>query len=312
MTKAIPLNQPLGASASLDALLATRFGAGDLKLASARPAKALLAGTQKTKIRGRGMDFEEVRHYQPGDDVRSIDWRVTARTEIPHTKVYREERERPVMILCDLRQTMGFGSINCFKSVMAAHLAATLSWATLLGGDKVGSIIFNDHTHKEIRPKRSKSSVLEIIRELKAFTETILTTPQETQKNSLTQALIELRRIVNPGFNLHIISDFYDFDETALRELSLLSRHASITLFKIHDPLEASIKSKGPLMISNGHERLLIPAHSEEFQTQFTSRFTAALDQLTQAANRLGVPLINISTADNLQHTLNRLFGRKG
>lgn len=312
MTKGLTLNQPLGATAPIDRLLATRFGAGDLKIASARPAKALLAGNQKTRIRGRGMDFEEVRHYQPGDDVRSIDWRVTARTQIPHTKVYREERERPVLVLCDMRSTMAFGSVNCFKSVMAAHLASTISWATLLNGDKVGAIIFNDQSHHEIRPKRSKSAVLEIVQQLNIFSETALALQQQPNNNPLTKALSELRRIITPGFSIHIVSDFHDFNDESLRELTLLSRHASVTLFKIYDPLESSLKSRGPLTISNGSDRITIPAHFSSFQKSFEKNFHDKLEQLTQAANRLSLPLINLSTADELQSTLNRLFGRKG
>ena len=115
---------PQGAYCQLENLLGSRFIAGDLKLGKLRPARSLLAGSERTRYRGRGMDFEEVRLYQPGDDIRSIDWRVTARTQVPHTKLYREERERPIFVLVDQRSPMFFGSKRCFKSVLAAYLAA--------------------------------------------------------------------------------------------------------------------------------------------------------------------------------------------
>jgi uncharacterized protein (DUF58 family) len=314
----INLQQPQGVVANLSDLLITRFGAKDLKLSTTKPAKSLLAGNQKTRFRGRGMDFEEVRHYQAGDDIRSIDWRVTARTDIPHTKIYREERERPVIILCDQRDNMAFGSRNCFKSVLSAHLTATLSWAALAGGDKIGGLIFNNFTQKDIRPKRSKSAVLEIIHQLIDFNQALITnkpilsTAEPTRSKSLAEVFADLRRIVKPGFSVYIVSDFFDFDTLAEGELALLSRHADTTLFHISDPLEAHLASRAPLTISDGQQQLTIPSHSKDFQETFAATHQQRLDHLVSAANRARVPLISLSTNDNLQYSLHRIFGRKG
>ena len=122
-----------------------------------------MSGGYLSRQKGRGMEFDEARHYLPGDDIRAIDWRVTARTGKTHTKIYREERERPVFILCDLTASMQFGSQLLLKSVQAAHIAALLSWAAAARGDKVGALIFNDGMHRECKPlSRQRATSLSV------------------------------------------------------------------------------------------------------------------------------------------------------
>jgi len=129
-------------------------------------AKGMLAGPYRSLIKGRGMEFDEVRHYQAGDDVRAIDWRVTARTGSTHTKVFKEEKERPVLLLVDFSDSMIFGSQLLLKSVQAAHLAAQLAWQAKQRGDRIGAVIFNQHQHQELRPKGRSSGVLALIHQL--------------------------------------------------------------------------------------------------------------------------------------------------
>ena len=169
LTNTLANLNPQGAYTDLSQLLRLRFAAQELKLFVKRPVKSQLSGAERTRFRGRGMDFEEVRLYQAGDDVRSIDWRVTARTQVPHTKVYREERERPVFVLVDQRSPMFFGSQQCFKSVLAAHIGTNLAWAALGNSDRVGGLIFGDTQQRDIRPRRSKHAVLELLHHLQDF-----------------------------------------------------------------------------------------------------------------------------------------------
>src|SRR5690554_1851036 len=158
-----------GARCDVADLLRLRFAARDLKLSARRPARSLLTGGERTRMRGRGIDFEEVRLYQPGDDIRSIDWRVTARTQVPHTKVFREERERPVFMVADQRSPMFFGTRHCFKSVLGAYISAVLAWAALYNSDRVGGLVFGDQAQRDIRPRRSKHAVLELLHQLQDF-----------------------------------------------------------------------------------------------------------------------------------------------
>ena len=139
-----------------------------MRLGRRNRALSVLAGPNKSNFRGRGIDFEEVRNYQPGDDIRSIDWRVTARTGTAHTKLFREERERPVLVAVDQRSSMFFGSSHCFKSVLAAQLASLLAWSALDAGDRVGGLVFNDASHREIRPRRSRKTVLALLSQISA------------------------------------------------------------------------------------------------------------------------------------------------
>ncbi|MGK0499998.1 MAG: hypothetical protein ACJAYG_001643, partial [Oceanicoccus sp.] len=221
-----------GAYIDLDDLIRARFAAKDLKLTQRRKALSLLAGPNKTNFRGRGIDFEEVRAYQAGDDIRSIDWRVTARSGKPYTKLFQEERERPVLVVTDQRQSMFFGSQQCFKSVTACYLSALIAWAGLQNNDRVGGLVFGNNQHREIRPRRNRQSVL-------AFMQALLEFNQQLNRDSglhlnaaseLEQALVELRRIARPGSALYIISDFAGFaDERVQKQLHQLSRHCEVT-----------------------------------------------------------------------------------
>ena len=148
-----------GVYAELADLIALRYGARNLQIGKRKRALSVLAGPNKSNFRGRGIDFEEVRGYQPGDDIRTIDWRVTARTGSAHTKLFREERERPVLLVVDQRNSMFFGSQHCFKSVLAAQLASLLAWSALNNGDRVGGLVFNDNQHREFRPRRSRNRI---------------------------------------------------------------------------------------------------------------------------------------------------------
>ena len=152
-----------GAYSDLADLIALRFPARQLKLTRRNRALNALAGPNKSNFRGRGIDFEEVRNYQAGDDIRTIDWRVTARTGAAHTKLFREERERPVLVVVDQRNGMFFGSRHCFKSVLAAQLASLVAWSALDSGDRVGGLVFNGREHRDIRPRRSRRTALALL-----------------------------------------------------------------------------------------------------------------------------------------------------
>ncbi len=314
---------PRGAYTELAALLRCRFAAQDLKLFAHQPARSLLSGGERTRFRGRGMDFEEVRLYQPGDDIRSIDWRVTARTQVAHTKIFREERERPVFMLVDQRSPLFFGSTRCFKSVLAAHIAALLGWAALVNGDRLGALVFGDYTQRDVRPRRSKHAVLELLHQLQDYNHR-LTSPiappiastqhasqQSKKANSLNEMLADARRIAKPGCALFIISDFHDLDTSAEQQLFELARHTDVTLIHVYDQLERKLASNSPLTISNGSERLQLAANEKTFQQAYTHQFDQQMTLLTTICKRLRIPLLSYATQDDIQDGLRKAFGRK-
>lgn len=202
-----------------------------------------LSGNYLAKIKGRGMEFAEVRHYQAGDDVRTIDWSVTARTGKAHTKLFHEEKERPVFILLDLSDSMIFGSQFVFKSVQACHLASLLSWQAKQRGDRLGGIVFNQRQVAELKPSgRSKG----LMRFLHQSQQLCLAQPFKNNDNqqSLLLQLKRLSRLVQTGSQIHLISDFSQLDEPCQKLLTLINRHNQINAWQVSDPLEQLLPKK--------------------------------------------------------------------
>jgi len=301
---------PIGAYSDLAQLLRLRFAAQDLKLFAKRPVRSLLIGGERTRFRGRGMDFEEVRLYQPGDDIRTIDWRVTARTQIPHTKIFREERERPVFMVADQRSSMFFGSHRCFKSVLTAHICALLGWAALGNSDRVGGLVFGDHHQRDIRPRRSKHAILDLLHQLHDFNHRLQSPIAPADSAELVDILADTRRIAKPGCALFIVSDFHDFDEACEQQLFELTRHTDVTLIHVFDPLESQLASNSSLTISDGQRRCKIPANDRRFQQAYHRQYQQHLDSLTRSCQRLKISLLSFSTDDDIQQLLRERFGK--
>ena len=298
-----------GAYASLEDLIALRFPARQLQLAHRNRALSALTGPNKSNFRGRGIDFEEVRSYQAGDDIRSIDWRVTARTGEAHTKLFREERERPVLLVVDQRPAMFFGSSNCFKSVLAAHLASLLCWSALDGGDRVGGLVFDGHRHREVRPRRSRRTVLGLLSEICAFNNALpLDTPLPT--DSFADMLANLRRVAKPGSNVYLVSDFQGADDdNARKHLFQLAQHTQLTALSCSDPLESQLPHNGRYAVTNGEARSELNTADRLLRQEYHEAFSRRRQQLHQDLARLGIPLLHASTTKPPFALLQTYFG---
>ncbi|GLS26547.1 DUF58 domain-containing protein [Marinibactrum halimedae] len=301
---------PAGAYVELDRLIGCRFLCSQLNINTIKPSKALLSGPVKTRFKGRGMEFEEVRLYQPGDDIRTIDWRVTARTQVPHTKIYKEERERPIFVLVDQRSSMFFGSRVCFKSVYAAHLAAMLGWMAIGQNDRIGALIASDTQHHDVRPRRSKHAQLELLHGLVAANHG-LTAPFAEQSQPLEEILKEAQRIVRPGNALLVISDFHDFSDNCAKQLHLLSRHCDLTLFHVYDAMEAHLPTHDQLTVSNGLERLVLNTRSKAVQQAFDAQFSHRRQQLQKCADGLAIALVDAPAHESPSDLLRAVYGRQ-
>ncbi|MFT5722569.1 MAG: hypothetical protein ACI9W6_002899 [Motiliproteus sp.] len=295
-----------GAYPDLQQLIGLHRSCQQLKLSSLGRLRHSAAGERQTRRRGRGMEFEEVRPYQPGDDIRSIDWRVTARTQTPHTKLYREEQERPVLLAADLRSSMFFGSQTCFKSVLCANLMSALGWITLANRDRIGGIIFGDQSHCELRPKRSKHRVLEWIRQLQQFAQQLDSPCPEQPPQPLYSLLQKLLPICRPGSGLYIASDFHDLDERCYRLLYQLSRHADLTLFVLYDPLERQLPATEGLWVTDGQHRQPLSTALTQ-QTLIEDR----LEALQHRCQPLGVRVLSLGTDEPLLARLNTFYGSR-
>ncbi len=208
-----------------------------------------LVGLHHSKLRGRGVDFDQVRVYQAGDDVRNIDWRVTARTQEPHTKLFHEERERPVFLLVEQSPQLFFGSGLCFKSVLAAQVAALFGWAALAHNDRIGGLVFNAAQCSEVRPRRSKQSLLQLLGLLVRANQALAGTPAsaESAGSGLALALRRAREVLRPGSLALAVCDERSLDDGAELQLGLLARHCDLILLPVSDPLDHALPAAGLL-----------------------------------------------------------------
>jgi uncharacterized protein (DUF58 family) len=294
---------------SLKQLSALRWAVQLIRLPKTSKISRLQSGAHLSKFRGRGMEFSEVRVYQPGDDVRSIDWRVTARRQDPHTKLFNEERERPLFILCDQSQSQFFGSRESFKSVRAAEAAALFAWAGLAHNDKVGGIVFSDHGHHEIKPARSRKNVMRYLQLVSDFNQSLsISMPEPAHPFSFDAALIETIRLSKPGTLVAIISDFSGLSETSEKYLSKLRQHNELLLLHTYDPLEYQLPASGIYPVSNGVDTLVIETGRQAVQEQYRSLIQQRKDGLNSLAMRLRAPLIEVGTESPALHSIQRIL----
>ncbi len=274
--------------------------------------KAQTAGGHLSSFRGRGMEYHESRLYQPGDDIRAIDWRVTARSGDTHTKIYREERERPVLVWLDLTRSMHFATQNCFKSVLAAKLAALLAWSSVQHGDRLGYLIFSDRQHSEFRPARGQRAVLNFIRQLvnhSAWDEG-LAAPRDPLAG--LRALTRLRQVTRPGSLVILLSDFGFVDDGCRAQLTQLARHNDVLMIHVHDPFERSLPAAGAYRVTDGNASVEIDADNERTRRRYRQRYAQHIERLERLCNELGLFLIDISTADDMLVELRHGLGLQG
>lgn len=251
-------------------------------------------GNQISAIRGRGMEFAEVRAYSAGDDVRQMDWRITARTQTPHIKLYQQEKERPVMLMLDLRANMRFASKRAFKSVLAADIAALLGWSSLNSGDHIGTWIFNDTQELDIRPKGRKTHLLTLFHQLSDFAQK--PTQAQPAQARFEQMLRHLLRSHRPGSLIYLISDFYGFSSQCLPSLQTLSKRNDLIAIQIRDLLEQELPPAGQYRISDRHTNIQIDTQAASLRTKFAQQAKAQQQQLIEQLRQLSIAHIELFT----------------
>ena len=287
---------PAGAFTDERQLTQLRLLAKRLRLASLPQIHGMLAGGHQSKQKGRGLDLDQLRTYQAGDDIRSIDWRVTARTQKPHTRIYKEERERPIAILCDQRSPMFFGSKRSFKSVVAAQCAALIAWAALDHGDRIGAYIIGDDSEMDFRPKQRSSHVLHILQSLNEFNHK-LEQPRPVEK-TFSDCLKHLKQTLTPGTTLYLISDFYDLSEADKNTLFQLKRHNHIVALQVLDPLEKIAPPPGLYGISDGTNHGFLDTQNKQTQQAYEDAINVWQLGIKQTFKQLGIIHKHISAGD--------------
>ena len=247
--------------------------------------RSSMSGQYLSRFKGRGMEFDESRPYQPGDDIRNMDWRVTARTNRAHSKVFREERERPVLLWVDFRPSMFFATRVCFKSVLAAKLAALLSWKATQQGDRLGALLFSDSRHLELRPGRGKTAVLRLIKHLSEFSHSNSANAASDRQDD-RHALKRLVQVTRPGSLIYLISDFRHMSAQLESTLATLSTHNELVLLHVHDALETALPAAGYYRVTDGEVEATINASDERVKTEYQQRFAELQQTLVRLCQK--------------------------
>lgn len=299
-----------GVYTSLQDLIRLQHQATGFSFLPRQPVHSLLSGHHASRLRGRGLDFEELRQYQPGDDIRTMDWKATKRARQPYVRVYTEERERPVLLVVDQRISMFFGSQVNMKSVTAAEAAALAAWRVVDAGDKVGAIVFNDHAIREIKPRRSKKTVMQILQRIvEQNNELSVSNGIRSNPENLNLALEKAVHLAGHDYLICVISDFSGLSEKSLHHVKKLVRHNDVMLLPIYDPLAKELPLDSSLVISDGSKQVLLDSRDKRLQKRFPEFLKARLKTLTDALNKFGVPVLPIHTTESVALQVRKTLG---
>lgn len=301
---------------SMQNLIGLRLLAGNAIGVSRKKTAAQRSGNFASPFRGRGMDFSEVRLYQPGDDIRSIDWRVTARTGKTHTKLFTEERERAIYFVVDAGPSMQFGTQVSFKSVVASKVAGLLAWSSMSHGDRVGGILFCANEHKEIKPVGGKRGVLTLLKGLvdwnrNAFEITRSKSLEPADSQGFVDVVLRLKRIAKPGSLIFIISDFESIGDTAKTYLTQISYHCELAMIKVYDELEKHAPPAGNYMLSDGKHSGKFSVAEQQTDQLILSSFNQSESRLKQFCLKSGIHFFSICSTDKLSEHITRHLQRK-
>jgi uncharacterized protein (DUF58 family) len=299
-----------GVYARLEDLVALEYKAKGYSFLPRQPVHSVLSGRHASRMRGRGLNFEEIRGYLPGDDVRTIDWRVTARTREPHVRVYTEERDRPALLVVDQRQSMFFGSRTAMKSTVAAEVTALGAWRVFGQGDRVGALVFDDQDIEEIRPLRSRRTVLGILgavveknHALRAET----TVPRNP--GMLDQALRAAERLCPHDFVVAIVSDFDGVNEESEKRVTRLAHHNDVIALPVWDPLTGGLPPGGQVVVSEGELQVETDLGTEQVRKNMLELASKRLGRVLAWTNERGVPVLPLTTAEDVPEQVRRLLG---
>lgn len=301
-----------GIYAGLEELTQMKFQAKGFDFLSKQPVNSLLSGRHGSRLRGRGLDFEELRHYLPGDDTRTIDWKATRRTGKPQVRVFSEEKERPCLLILDQRLSMFFGSKIEMKSVTGAKIAALAAWRMVQSQDRAGCLVFNDSKLVHVTPRRSQKTVMHILKTISSLNHELgIDRGIVPDKGMLDKALDTVTRKNPHDHIISVISDFNGVSDETHRQIRLLSRHNDVILFFIYDPLARTLPDKGSLVISDGERQVMMDLGRFRIQEQgpqvLLSRYEGLLDRLSG----YGVPVLPVDTVKDAAVQVRQLLGQK-
>lgn len=293
-------------------LMALEPAARGLRFTSRQPINSILAGQHGSRLRGRGLDFEELRRYLPGDDLRQLDWRASQRLGKPYVRTYSEERDRPLLVLVDQRMSMHFGSVRSFKSVVAARVAALSSWMGYLAGDRVGGLVFSDDGVEQVRPLRSRERIQALFAAIVRRNQALRAdAPDVDASGRLNQALQGALAHAPHDNLICLISDFAGADDQTLRLLRTLAAHNDVIATLVYDPLAVHTPLQGRLVVTQGELQVEVAADRQQVRQPLSDFFTGRLRDVAELLRRSHVPLLSVDTANDTVTQLRRELGKQ-
>jgi uncharacterized protein (DUF58 family) len=298
--------------ADLDELVRLQFEAQGFSFLPRQPVHSVLYGRHASRLRGRGLNFEELRGYLPGDDIRNVDWRATARAGKPHVRVYTEERDRPVWLIVNQRQGMFFGSRQRMKSVTAAEATALAAWRVLGAGDRVGAMVFDDVDIVTIRPQRSRNQVMRVLGAVVEKNHRLdAGSTRPANPAIINEALRRLLPLARHDCLVCIIGDGSGVDDATTQLVTRLNAHNDLIFVMVYDPVEARLPRAGRLTATDGERRLAFNTSRRRLQEDFASDFQTRLESLQNISRRQAIPLLPVSTAEPVAVQVRRLLGHR-
>lgn len=301
-----------GVYVSLGQLVRLRALTSGFSFLPRQPLNSILAGRHASRLRGRGLNFDEIRRYLPGDDIRQMDWKVTARTRVPHTRVYTEEHGRPALLVVDQRMSMFFGSRRNFKSVTAAEVAALAAWRVVAMKDEVAAVIFGDADFDVVPAGGRKTDVMRILGKLVARNQALsLDAGIVPGPQMLNAALRRAEQLAKHDTLVTLISDGIGHDGETRAILSRIARHNDVLVALVNDPLEQELPDAGPRIFASGGLQLEADTGKRPLRDGFRDDFAKQIDEARRFLIQREVPLMRINTVDDVALQFRRLLGAR-
>ncbi len=300
-----------GVYVTLADLIALQYRARGFSFLPRQPVHSIITGRHASRMRGRGLNFEEIRGYLPGDDVRTIDWKVTARFQAPHVRVFTEERDRPSIVVVDQRVSMFYGTKRALKSVAAAEAAAIGVWRVTGVGDRVGAVVFDDTGYDEIRPHRSTRNVHRILSAIVERNNALSAAHQAASKPAMLNEVLDVvAGKAKHDYLVTIISDFDGCDDTTTGIVTRISRHNDVLAVPVTDPTSTELPATSRVVASDGDLQVELDLKSKSVRESLAKFADARLASVMAWQTDLGIPVLPLTTAEEPLSQIQRLLGR--
>jgi uncharacterized protein (DUF58 family) len=310
--RAAAASQPALARAMLADLVRLRGKATGFSFLPRQPVHSILTGRHASRLRGRGLNFEELRHYVQGDDTRTIDWAATARLRSPHVRVFTEERDRPVLLVVDQRLSMFFGSRRAMKSVAAAEAAALAAWRTISVGDRIGAIVFSDTAISEFRPQGRSPSVMRILDEIVRQNGALdVAGDKPGNPGAFNAALGRALRLVTHDWLVCIVSDMDGADPESVRLVTQMTAHNDVLAVFIYDPVEAALPNIGPAVIGQAGMQLEVNTAARRLRHGYARDFADRRARIEQLSRERAIAVLPIATDTPVEDQLRAALGER-